>query len=497
MRPLLLPIRAAAGLLLAAALALFCPTAQAHVGSPNVFFEGPAGPYPVRVTIQPPGVVPGLAQIHVRIRSGDVQKVTVLPVRWNAGTRGAPPPDTATPVPGETNLFTAQLWLMDSGAYSVFVDVSGPQGRGTAIVPLNSVAYQRLGMSRGMGIMFLCLGSFLVILLTTVVGAAIRESSLPAGAGPDTRRKRLAMLAMVLTLGIAVFAVWFGNRWWGTVDQAYLSRRLYQPQKITPTLERDTNGQAQLVLDVAPTRPIESTPLVPDHGHLMHLFLVRQPQGDVFAHLHPLRDPAQKGDVFKAALPSLPGGDYLLYADVTHESGFTQTLTNLVRLAEPADPTNSTAVLLDADDAVDFDAPQFSAARTLEGNFHLAPSFGETVKANDETTLRFDLTTDSGQPAPLEPYLGMYGHLIIQRDDGGVFAHLHPLGTISMEAQRRFAEREHAGYLANQPLDLLCSPASTTLAFPYAFPEPGKYRLWLQTRLQGRIRTIGYLINVQ
>src|SRR3954466_14034515 len=114
-------------------LAPWC--AEAHLGSPNVFFEGPAGPYPVRVTIQPPDVVPGLAQIHVRVHSGQPQTVTVLPVRWDAGTRGAPPPDIAKLVPGETNLFTAQLWLMNSGAYSVFVDVSGPEGHGTAIVP--------------------------------------------------------------------------------------------------------------------------------------------------------------------------------------------------------------------------------------------------------------------------------------------------------------------------------------------------------------------------
>jgi hypothetical protein len=27
----------------------------AHVGSPNVFYEGNAGPYPVRVVVRPPG----------------------------------------------------------------------------------------------------------------------------------------------------------------------------------------------------------------------------------------------------------------------------------------------------------------------------------------------------------------------------------------------------------------------------------------------------------
>ncbi len=90
----------------------------------------------------------------------------------------------------------------------------------------------------------------------------------------------------------------------------------------------------------------------------------------------------------------------------------------------------------------------------------------------------------------------MYGHLMIQNADGSVFTHLHPLGSISMVAQRRFAEREHTTYLANQPLDLLCAPPSRTLAFPYAFPKPGRYRLWLQVKLDGKVRTTGFSVTV-
>ena len=35
--------------------------AIAHIGSPNVFYEGLAGPYHVKVIVRPPSVVPGLA----------------------------------------------------------------------------------------------------------------------------------------------------------------------------------------------------------------------------------------------------------------------------------------------------------------------------------------------------------------------------------------------------------------------------------------------------
>ncbi len=480
-----------------ATLVFITGSAEAHVGSPNVFFEGPAGPYPVRVTIQPPGVVPGLAQIHIVVHSGDVQKVTVLPVRWNAGSRGAPPADVAKPVPGETNLFTAQLWLMDSGAYSVFVDVFGSRGRGTAIVPLDSLAYQRLGMPRWLSLIFLGAGLLVLSLLISVVGAAARESTLAPGNKPTVHRKRLARLAMAIAAVIAVSLLCVGKRWWDVVDADYRFNRIYRPEAVQPELQNDGHGRRQLALRVKfNRRRMESTPLVPDHGHLMHLFLIRQPGGETFAHLHPLRHQEDDEDVFTSELPALPPGDYQLFADVTHESGLTQTLTNIVRI-DAADGANGGRAFADPDDSLDRAAPQPPSDIQLPGGFRLSPAFSPSFRANEETTLRFNITTTNGQPAVLEPYLGMYGHLIIENDEGTVFNHLHPLGTISMASQRLFAQREQASYLANQPLDLFCSPAAQILSFPYAFPKSGHYRIWLQTKLRGRICTAGYTVVVQ
>src|SRR5437870_3523038 len=100
--------------LLAAACLLAPLAAFAHVGSPNVFFEGKAGPYPVHVVIRPAEVIPGLAEISVRVDGEGVEKVTALPIKWNAGREGAPPADIARPVRGETNLYSAQLWFMEA-----------------------------------------------------------------------------------------------------------------------------------------------------------------------------------------------------------------------------------------------------------------------------------------------------------------------------------------------------------------------------------------------
>jgi hypothetical protein len=473
--------------------------AQAHVGSPTVFFQGLAGSFPIRVTIQPPGVVPGLAQIHVQVTAGEATRVTVRPVKWDIGVKGSPTPDTAVLVPGETNLFTAQLWLMTSGAYSVFVDVSGPAGEGIAIVPLNSVATQRLVMTPGMSLGFWLAGALVLALLISVVGGAIREGRLPPGEQLAPLRRRRGWYARGITTAIIGLTLYFGNKWWDAVDKDYRFKRLYQPQAMKTELDTE-NGRRQLTLAFSPQSRLDATPLIPDHGHLMHLFLIQEPEGGVFAHLHPRR---KSGDgsgagVFTARLPDLPAGQYRIYADITHESGLTQTLTNSLTIPPAASVASGKAEEpADADDAVLLAPPAAESKLTFPGELHLVREFPGALAVNEETNLIFRLTTESGAEAPLEPYLGMYGHLIIESSDGNVFNHLHPLGSISMESQRRFAEREKAGFLANKPLDQFCTVAQPELSFPYAFPKAGIYRLWLQTKVAGHILTGAYSLSVK
>src|SRR5438552_19026353 len=92
------------------------------------------------------------------------------------------------------------------------------------------------------------------------------------------------------------------------------------------------SSQRLLRLEINDQRFARSAPLVPDHGKLMHLFLIREPKLDAFAHLHPLK---RDRKTFETILPDLPAGSYRLYADVTYETGLSDTLTTALELPEP------------------------------------------------------------------------------------------------------------------------------------------------------------------
>jgi hypothetical protein len=87
-------------------LLAFFPLA-AHVGSPDVFFDGMAGPYSVLIVIRPPVVIPGTAQVEVRTSTPGVRTVKILPMPLTgAGSKFPPTADVATRSPADPKLFS-------------------------------------------------------------------------------------------------------------------------------------------------------------------------------------------------------------------------------------------------------------------------------------------------------------------------------------------------------------------------------------------------------
>lgn len=487
---------------------LFPLLAQAHIGDQNVFFEGHAGLYPVRVVIRPPGVIPGLAEISVRVNTNGAQRVTVLPMRWNKGREGAPPPNEAKPVRGETNLFNGELWFMRDGAQSVEVSVTGAAGEGKVIVPVNAIATRVLPMSPGLGKLLAMSGALLIALAVSIVGGAIRESVLPAGAAASRKRIWLARGIIVFAaIGIGGF-LWFGNNWWAAEARDYRNNRLYQPLPAVTKIRLE-NGERILTVERSIDPARNNGPIVPEHGKLMHLFLVREPGMDAFAHLHPAK---RNYKTFETPLPDLPPGNYRVYADITYETGFADTLTAEVNL--PATEFSANAVRpLDTDDGWRVTDP-FAPTTSLKQTNHVAGyemelSSEAPLVENRDTALRIVVRDALRRPARLEHFMGMGGHLILRREDGAVFTHLHPSGSFSMAAQQLFELRVDGkapikiGRAEGEPicklpaLDPNSKTAHDSLSFPYAFPKAGGYRLWVQVKTSGKVLTGVFDVSVK
>lgn len=476
--------------------------ASAHVGSPDTFYEGAAGPYRVRVIVRPPGVVPGRADITVRLLSGSaVRSVLVLPLRGGRPTAQDPPPDSAQRVPGSSDLYNAQLWLMDVGAYSIRVDVAGAAGSGTVLVPVNSIATRRLGFDTPLAIALLGLGAFLFLGAITIVGAAVRESVLAPGVEPDAARRRRSWWIRLLTVPVLALALFAGKKWWDADDAAHLAS-LYRPMQVKTTITPAATSGRVLTIAIVDSEWLgrRFVPLIPDHGKLMHLFLVRDDlQG--FAHLHPLM---VDSSTFRTAVPPLGPGRYRLYADVVQETGFTQTLLDSISLASPGAEWHPT----DPDDSW-WGSYQLSAigyqpeAHLEDGSVMTWVRDSVPIVAGRDLDLRFMVHMKDGKPAALEPYMGMSSHAVITRADGAVFVHLHPTGTISMASQLAYTMRQAGdtvrGVLANRvtAAERTLSPMASmgmqgepgTVTLPYAFPRPGQYHIWVQVKVRGRVLT--------
>ena len=490
-----------------------------HVGSKNVFFAGDAGPYPVSVVVRPPDVVPGLANISVRVPGGDgeVERVTVRPVRWDAAPEGgAPPPDRAAPVEGDPVLYSAELWLMTVGAYRIEVTVEGARGIGTASVPVTSVMLGVRDLPPALGAVLLALGGLLLAGAVTIAGAAVRESRLEPDEAVKRIHRRRAWIAMTGTAAVLLAAAYWGNAWWDAVDRNVRSG-IFQRLAVEGAVTGDDGGP---VLEIRITDPSWRRPywsrLVPDHGKLMHMFVIGAPGMDAFAHLHPV--PIDSA-TFRVPWPDLPPGEYRIYGDIVHESGFAQTVVDTVQVdpAALAEGESGPGLQADADDSWwrGAPAPMFGPGTeaTLSDGSTLEWLGAPELRVDEETVLSFAVRNPDGDPAALEPYMGMPSHAAVTRDDGSVFVHLHPAGTISMGALAVLAPQsptttEHAagdpaqdaegvGTVADHPRYGPDAGADAgVVEFPYAFPQPGAYTIWVQVKRAGEVLTGAFQVRV-
>jgi hypothetical protein len=174
-----------------------------------------------------------------------------------------------------------------------------------------------------------------------------------------------------------------------------------------------------------------------EHTKRMHVIVVRRDLTG-FQHLHP--EIAGDG-TWTTELTLDEAGSYRVFADFSHD-GEPYTLASDLRVDGAAElqplPRPATSAASDGGYDVELDAH------------------------GDE--LSFTITRD-GEPVEVEPYLGANGHLVALREGDLAFLHVHP---------------EDEG-----------------VTFAAEFPTAGRYRLFLQFQVDGRVETVAFTHEVR
>jgi hypothetical protein len=185
-----------------------------------------------------------------------------------------------------------------------------------------------------------------------------------------------------------------------------------------------------------------------EHEKKMHLIVARRDLSS-FQHLHPTL--AEDG-TWSTPLRLDEAGSYRVFADFKRD-GTNETLAADLAVDGPVDWQEIPAAT--------------STAKTAGGySVHVDSPEAST---GEEAELSFSITR-GGKPVEVEQYLGAGGHLVALREADLAYLHVHPT--------------EGAGH------------GDREVAFATEFPSAGRYRLFLQFKHEGQVRTAAFTKEV-
>jgi hypothetical protein len=203
-------------------------------------------------------------------------------------------------------------------------------------------------------------------------------------------------------------------------------------------------------------KPVGPRDLSVSHTELLHLLVVDPSLGD-YQHVHPL--PGREYGTWEFEMTPRRAGLYRVFAD------FVPIATGLGLYAH-ADfnvPGSESATI------------EPSGTSNVDGyNYEFRLPSG-SLHAGETAGLDLRITAPGGAAVPLEPVMGAFAHVVAFDPSRNGFAHLHPLAA-----------------------DPLAPPDATTptLAFRVTIPNPGRYIVWAQVRMEGRDRFAPFSLEV-
>jgi hypothetical protein len=181
-----------------------------------------------------------------------------------------------------------------------------------------------------------------------------------------------------------------------------------------------------------------------EHGKRVHLIAVRRDFAG-FQHVHPTLG---KDGTWFTDLDLTPGA-WRLYADFNPTGGVGLTLGSDLSVAGDYRPERPPGEV-----------------RTAHVDGYTVTVAG-ALSPGVDSTLTLSVARDGRPVTDLQPYLGAYGHLVVLREGDAAYLHVHPDGA---------------------PGDGTTEPGPE-IAFEAAVPSSGDYRLFLDFRHEGVVRT--------
>lgn len=185
-----------------------------------------------------------------------------------------------------------------------------------------------------------------------------------------------------------------------------------------------------------------------EHERRMHLILVRRDFVG-FQHLHPRQ---------------LDDGSWEVEADL-REPGVYRVFADF---ATAGRPWTLAADLFVPGDFQPQPLPRVAATDSAGDGYEVFLE-SDTPRAGATTSVEFTVSRNGEELSSVERYLGADGHLVALREHDQAFLHTHPEG-----------EPGGAG----------------PISFAVEYPTPGRYRLFLQFRSEGAVRTVAFTQEV-
>jgi hypothetical protein len=224
--------------------------------------------------------------------------------------------------------------------------------------------------------------------------------------------------------------------------------RIEYPFEVSQSPEQLHPGQTATltfrVIDPATNLTVKRFEIV--HEKLMHLFLVSE-NLEFFAHQHPV---LQDDGSFRLNVRLPYGGMYRMLADFYPSGAVPQLAIETLFVSGGPEPKSISPSI------------SSSKAANLTASLRMDP---EESIVGLETKLFYTLDPIEG----LEPYLGVWAHMLVASSDLIDLLHVHP-------------------FLKDQ---------SSTIQFNVIFPRSGIYRIWTQFQRKGIVDTTVFTVPVK